>query len=284
MLLKILGVCLFFFAPAWTYYPGSPDRNLAVLQTAEITPNKHFYMRFNHRFEDPIAPEGENNPFYGMLGMDGPANIYVDLAAGVANLWEVTLARERQFKTYGLEAKLQAWNQRFDHKPLSVAITLNTQVRTERQVEDDKKVSFGGSLILTRSLWNDRLELLFNGLAQTHTNATERGADADHSMAAGMGVLWRYSRLSFWGEWILPLQFGDLGYRNNYDDRYREGIALQGYGFTYRIYNHAFAITVTNYTDLLAANFIAGAHQPGATRTQEWRLGFNLTRTFKVGH
>lgn len=270
--------------PAAAYYPGSPDRNLSVLQTAEITPNKQLFMRFNHRFEDPISPEGENNPFYGLLGMDGPANIYVDLAAGIANLWEVTLSRERQRKTYGLEAKLQVWNQRIDHRPLSVALTLNTQVRTERQVENDKKASLGGSLIVTRSLLDDRLELLFNGLAQTNTNVAERGNDPDHSLATGLGILWRHERLSFWGEWILPLQFGHLGYRNTYSGRAEDGIALQGYGLTYRIYNHAFAITVTNYTDLLASNFIAGAHQPGSTRMDEWRLGFNLTRSFKVGH
>jgi len=34
-LISILG----FFGPAgWAYYPGSPDRNLAVLQTAKNTP------------------------------------------------------------------------------------------------------------------------------------------------------------------------------------------------------------------------------------------------------
>lgn len=270
--------------PAGAYYPGSPDRNLSVMQTAEITPNKHLFMRFNHRFEDPISPEGENNPLYSILGMDGPANIYVDLAAGFGNLWELTLARESRLKTYGLEAKLQLWNQRVDKRPLSVAFTTNTQFRTDRQVESDRKASYGGSLILTRSLWNDRLEFLFNGLAQSHTNTDETDRGPDHSMAAGMGALWRQDRLSFWGEWILPVQVGGSGYRKEYSGRAENGIALQAYGFNYRIYYHSFALTVSNYTDMLAANFIAGAHQPGATRLNEWRFGFNMTRTFKVGH
>jgi hypothetical protein len=287
---KVLGVLLPCVLPALlggtacAYYPGSPDRNLSVLQTAEITPNKHLFMRFNHRFEDPISPEGENNPLYGLLGMDGPANIYVDLAAGFGNLWEFTLARESSLKTYGLEAKLQMWNQRVDKRPLSAALTGNFQFRTERRVEDDRKASFGGSLILTRSLWNDRLELLFNGLAQSHTNTGEIELKPDHSMAAGLGALWRQDRLSFWGEWILPMRVGDSGYRKEYPGRAEDGIALQAYGLNYRIYYHSFALTVSNYTDMLAANFIAGAHQPGATRLNEWRFGFNMTRTFKVGH
>ncbi len=284
MIRHTLGLLLISATFAWSYYPGSPDRNLSVLQTAEITPNKHLYMRFNHRFEDPIAPEGENNPFYGLLGMDGPANIYVDLAAGIANLWEVTLARERQYKTYALEAKLQGWNQRIDHRPVSVALTLNSAIRTERQVEVDKKISLGGSLIVTRSFFGDQLELLFNGLAQTKANVADRGTAPDHSVAAAFGTIWRYERVSFWAEGIFPMSIGGLGYLNTYSGLYPNGIPLQAYGFTYRIYNHAFATTVTNYSDLLAANFISGAHAPGATRMNEWRLGFNLTRTFKIGH
>jgi hypothetical protein len=268
----------------WGYYPGSPDRNLSVLQTAEITPNKHVSMRFDHRFEDPISPEGENNPFYQALGMDGPANIYVDLAAGFGNLWEFTLARERRLKTYGLEAKAQVWNQRADHRPFSLALTLNGQMRTEREVEKDKNISLGGSLILERSFWNDRLDLVGNGLAQSHSNIDQPGASPDHSVAAGAGLIYRYDRLSFFGEWIFPLQFGERGYRSVYPGRAENGIPLQAYGFNYRIFYHSFALLVSNYTDILAANFIAGAHRPGETRLNEWRLGFNLHRTFKVGH
>ncbi len=284
MIRQTLSLVLLSIAFAWSYYPGSPDRNLSVLQTAEITPNKYLYMRFNHRFEDAIAPEGENNPFYGLLGMDGPANIYVDLAAGIANLWEVTLARERQYKTYALEAKLQMWNQRIDHRPLSIALTLNSEIRTEHQIEDDKKISLGGSLILTRSFFSDRMELLFNGLGQTNTNVADRGMASDHSVAVGLGMILRHERISFWAEGFFPVAIGDYGYVNTYSGLYPKGIPLQGYGFTYRIYNHAFAVTITNYSDLLAANFISGAHAPGATRMNEWRLGFNLTRTFNVGH
>lgn len=281
---KTLQYILLAAGLASAYYPGSPDRNLSVLQTAEITPNKHLFTRFNHRFEEPISPEGENNPFYALLGMDGPANIYVDLAAGFGNLWELTLARETEGKTYGLEAKVQLWNQRVDHRPLSIAVTANGQFRTERRVEDGKRASAGGSLILTRSVLDDRLEFLLNAWAQSHTNTAQPGVEPDHSLAAGGGLLWRHDRLSFWGEWILPAGIGDFGYRENYPGRAEDGIPLQAYGFNYRIYYHAFALTVSNYTDMLATNFIAGAHRPGATRLNEWRLGFNLTRTFKVGH
>ena len=161
---------------------------------------------------------------------------------------------------------------------------MNTQIRTDRQVLSDRRQSFGGSLIVTRSLFDDRLEILFNGLGQSHTNVDQEGQDPDHSAAAGLGALWRYNRLSFWGEWIFPLQIGDAGYVKEYSGLAPDGIPLQAYGFNYRIYNHAFALAVSNYTDMLAANFIAGAHQPGITRLNEWRLGFNLTRTFKVGH
>lgn len=280
-----LGTLIVGFVPkVQAYYPGLPDRMLATLPTAEVTPNQHLFTRFAHRFVDPIAPPGENNPFYNLLGMDGSANIYFDVSAGLANLGEITLGREREYKTYSLEGKILPWSQRYDRKPISVAFTVNTQVRTERGVEDDKRFSFGGSAIVSRSLFNDRLDVLAHAIAQSHTNVTETGMSPDHSLAAALGLIWRLDRLSLFGEIIFPLSVGDIGYRRTYPGRAENGIMPIGTGLNYRIYNHAFALTVTNYTSLLAAQYASGAHAPGLSRVQEWRLGFNLTRLFKLGH
>jgi Membrane bound beta barrel domain (DUF5777) len=281
---RLSAAVLALAAGASAYYPGLPDRFLATLPTAEVTPNQHVFTRFAHRFEEPIAPAGENNPFYHLLGMDGSANIYFDVAAGFANLGEVTLGREREYKTYSLEGKILPWSQRFDHKPISLAFTLNAQVRTERGLEDDKRLSLGGSAIISRSLFGDRLDLLGHAMAQSHTNVTETGESPDHSLAAALGVIWRIDRLSLFGELIVPLAFGDIGYRRTYAGRAENGIMPIGAGFNYRIYNHAFALTVTNYTSMLPAQYTSGAHSPGLSRLHEWRLGFNLTRLFKLGH
>ncbi len=282
---RILAIgMLTLFSYCFPYYPGSPDRNLSVMQTAEITHNKHLFNRFNHRFEEPIAPAGEINPLYHLLGMDGSANIYFDIALGLANLAEITLARERLHRTYALEGKLQVWNHRVDKKPLSLAVTGNVQFRTDRQIETEKRPSFGGSVILDRHLFQDRLNLLFNGFAQSHTNIAQLGFKPDHSVAAGLGALYRIDRASLFGEWIYPISIGDAGYRRTYPGRADNGIPLQAYGFNYRIYYHSFSLLVSNYTSMLAGNFIAGAASPSAERVNEWRLGFNITRTFKMAH
>jgi hypothetical protein len=282
--LGCLGLVFGWVMSPMAYYPGAPDRNLSVLQTAEITPNQNLFTRFDHRFDDPISPQGENNPFYNLLGMDGGANIYFDLGFGLGNLGEVTLGRERENKTYGLEGKLQAWNQRVDHRPLSLALTGNVQVRTDRGIEAAKRASLGGSLIVSRSFREDQFEIVTNTLFQSHTNIAETLDKPDHSLAVGLGGIWRLDRLSFFAEGIFPLHLGDFGYRRTYPGRASNGIPLQGYGFNYRIYNHSFALTVTNYTSIFASNYIVGAHTPGPDRLNDWRLGFNLTRSFKVGH
>lgn len=289
--LFLLSVSLFFGRAPQAYYPGSPDRLLGVMQTANITENKHLHTFFNHRFIAPISSKEEPNPFYEMLGIDGGANTYFDISWGLANLVEVTVSRESEHKTYGLEGKLQFWNQKTDARPLSLAVSANTQVRTVKEFEDDRRYSTGGRAIADWNLLSQRLNLLGNLFAQSHTNPLLDDRPV-HSYGAGLGLITRYDRLSFFGEWVFPLSLGGRGYVDEWVEngvpRYEDGIFLQAYGFNYRIYYHAFTLVVSNHSRVSAVNFLPGA-QPGAEsgtgrRKNEWRLGFNLSRTYKLMH
>ncbi len=273
--------------PALGYYPGSPDRNLSVLQTAEITENKHLFSRFNHRFKEPVLPVGESDPFYNLFGLDGGAGIYLDVALGLANLGEITLFRQQEFKIYGLEGKAQLWNQRVDKKLLNVSVTGNAQVRTLRGLADEDRLSLGGSFILTRSFMRDRFEGVVNGLFQSNTNRETGVGLPDHSLALGLGAIARWDRYTFFGEWVFPLEMdaGDWGYVRESQTRSGtvRGVPMQAYGFNYRIWYHSFALFVSNTYEVAMSEFITGA-VPSSDRVNEWRLGFNLTRTFKLMH
>ncbi len=289
-----LSLITWFFLPTFVpsgfaYYPGSPDRNLSVLQTAEITENKHLFSRFNHRFKEPVLPVGESDPFYHLFGLDGGASIYMDVALGLANLGEVTLFRQQELKIYGLEGKVQLWNQRVDKKPLNVAVTGNTQVRTFRSLADEDRWSMGGSLVLTRSFLRDRFEGVVNGLFQSNANteANSSPENPQHSVALGLGVVARWDRYSFFAEYVIPVEMDLGGWGYVRESQTREGTVrgapMQAYGFNYRIWYHSFELFVGNTYDVAMSEYISGAI-PSSERVNEWRLGFNLTRTFKLMH
>ncbi len=266
---------------AFSYYPGSSDRNLVCLATSEITEHQHLLYRIQHRFAE-ASPIGESNPAYGLFGLDGSANIYMDLSYGLLNFGELTIGREKTNKTFFLEAKTQIWNQHTDKKPLSITVSANANLRTLRELPDSRRHSFGGSLILDRQLLSDQLNLLLNILGQSNTNLGP--AAVDHSAGMGLGIIYRVNRASFFAETLWPISWNDYGYvrSESIGNETLDGQWLQGYGFNYRIYNHSFAMTFSNYADMLAANYLPGA-PAGTRRWALWRLGFNLTRTFNLG-
>jgi Membrane bound beta barrel domain (DUF5777) len=253
---------------------------LGGMSTYQVIPKRAMLVRVSGRFEEPIAPAGENNLFYNLLGVDGPAEWCFALSGGFGPRMEWTFSRETAFKTFGGEIKWQAFSQRHDAKPLNLALTLNSQIRTARGLESDKRVSVGGSLVTAREWWDRNLEFSASLMGQSHTNATQGPSTPDHSVAVGIGSQWHLQPLSLSMEAVVPLGTSKMGYREPFARRNAKGIPSLGAGIHYRSFGNQFTLTVTNDTRMLAANSIAGIQEPHSDRLQEWRLGFSFSRLF----
>ncbi len=263
------------------------ERQLGTLPTTEITSNHSVNIRYEHRFEEPISPPGENNLFYNLLGMDGEAHFYFDISYGLTQHLEATLSREQDFKTYGFETKWSALRQGLEigsiRSPISLSLAANIQVRTERSLPNDKRFSGGGNAIASRCFKDKSFEWLLEGMSQSNTRIAEPEAPMENSLALGTGIIWRLDRVNLFAEAAYPLSVGDWSYRENFSGRADWGIPPLGAGMHFHTSKRIFSLIVTNYTSMLAANFLAGAHAPSASRMMEWRLGFNITQGFPSG-
>jgi hypothetical protein len=196
---------------------------------------------------------------------------------------EWTLSRESAFKTFGLQSKWQTWNQSEDQMPLSFAMHGNAQIRTQRELDEDKRWSVGGGVQMARHLWQERIEIAGELLGQSATNMTQAQANADHSLAIGVNGHYRMNPLAFYLEAIIPLSLGDYGYREPVSHFQTKGIPFIGAGLSYRTSQSCFEVLVTNSTSMLAANYLGGVNQSTRGRPLEWRLGFDWTRQIKLG-
>jgi hypothetical protein len=238
------------------------DSSLAHLPSTDSLGKGALEFRILHRFR-PSAREAGGG---GLYGLDGGAWISFGLAYGFTDRLEAGIRRTNLLRDYEAFVKGVIVEQS-GRIPLSVAFRESLSVAREDSVTANRR-RLGAQLILTRR-FGDRVSVLLAPTYVTHTNS-EDPEDGRDTGAVGLGGEIRLTPShAITGEWIVQT----TGVKGRF-----QGASL---GYTIATARHAFQLLVTNvqgtHTDLYSPG---GDLDPGEG---EFRLGFNISRTFHPG-
>ncbi|TDI13300.1 MAG: hypothetical protein E2P04_03625 [Acidobacteria bacterium] len=236
------------------------DAHLINLSTTDPLGGRTFEFRVAHRFKGSVDQAGGEN----LYGLDTGAWVSFGMAYGISSAWELGL-RHTNFQQANEVFVKYAVLQQGEGMPLALALrasysSLHADGRANRN-------RYTGQVLLSRR-WGEHVSVL---LAPTYVTDANYLDDEDHdgTLAVGVGGEVRLTRkLALVGEWIGQIS----GVKAPH-----ESVSLAVRMSTGR---HAFDLVLSNtkaaHTDLFAPG---GDLDPG----DDFRLGFNITRSFPVG-
>jgi hypothetical protein len=234
------------------------------LPTAETLQKGDMEFEISHRFVPAISAGSES-----AFGVDGPVNMRFSLGYAVTNRWMVTLGRTNVADQIDLLIKNKTWELKSALLPLLVGVqggfTWNSEPLNRKKL-DLKNCQIFGQLILNTMYKNS----VGFGFVPTYLyNSYIYCPREQHSLTLGSYLqYWFTSSFSLCTEWIPTWN----GWR-----RYHNSAAV---GLEIETGGHFFKILVTNNTLVNGAQVHAGAENP--FKTDEWRIGFMITRLIKL--
>jgi hypothetical protein len=242
--------------------PIFQDTRLIQLPTTETLGENGLEARFMHRFKASVKEAG----WYGLGGLDGGAWTSFGVAAGLGPRFDLELRRTNLFKDWALNGKVALAEQRPGGAPLAVAVELGYEYLQERTAANRNRISLA---VPIARRFGERLSLLAVPMFASRTNPFDP-ADTDGTFALGLGAeLWLNAHLALTGEWIGQLAGVDYPYQSG-------SIAFSI--FTSR---HVFRLVLTNTSGMHASLYAPGGELDWGDG--EFRLGFNIVRTFDRG-
>ena len=248
------------------------------LQTVETLNKRTLGYNISHRFGDLADPIDQ------FFGMDGSANITFNLNYGVTDNLMLGVGRNSFNKVYEGYAKYNILQQEDNGMPLTLGVygkanIISGEDQAAAATGFDRYANFENRMFyITQILVARKIsEGISVQLAPTfiHHNLVEFDADANSIMAvAASGRVKITKNMSVTGEYAYVLNdhaVNDSVYHNSF-----------GIGLDYETGGHVFQITVNNSSMINDAQAIPYTTKDWFNGNGEFRLGFNITRNFKL--
>lgn len=233
---------------------AQPDFYVATLATNLRLPKGKMNFRLTHRFLRPLGEGDFGDLAARLFGLDGGAQIGLDLKYGLVRGAHVGIYRTSD-RTIQLSGQYNAI--RDGNGPIGLGVL----VSVEGTDNFSEEFSPGLALVLSREL-GDRGAIYLQPSYVSNTNFGPAGDD--YTAMAGIGARFRLGRNSYVFVEGSPRLSG-----------YDPGVTLASFGFEQRYGGHVFQLNVSNGFGTTLAQVARGG-VPG----DNWYLGFNLARKF----
>jgi len=234
---------------------NQPDFYVATLNTNLPLPEGKWNFRLTHRFLRPLG-EGDFGDLAGRLfGLDGGAQIGLDLKYGLARSFNVGIYRTSD-RTIQFSAQYLAL--RDGNGPIGASVVASID-GTDNFSE---QYSPGVALVLSREL-GGRGAIYVQPSYVNNTRFAPTPGD-DYTVMAGVGARLRLGRNSYLFAEGSPRLAG-----------YKQGVTMASFGFEQRYGGHVFQLNMSNGFGTTLAQVARGG-----VPADNWYLGFNLTRKF----
>ncbi len=234
---------------------NQPDFTVATLNTNLPLPKGRMNFRLTHRFLRPVGEGDFGDLVERAFGLDGGAQIGIDLSYGLAKSLDIGVYRTSD-RTIQFQAQYIAI--RDANSPFGLSIVANVD-GTDNFSEE---FSPGVAVVLSREL-GDRGALYVQPSFINNTSFAATDGD-DYTMMAGVGARLRVSRNMYLFAEASPRLAG-----------FKQGVTQASFGFESRYGGHVFQLNVSNGFGTTMAQVARGG-APG----DNWYLGFNLSRKF----
>ena len=237
---------------------AQPDFYLATLNTNLRLPKGKMNFRLTHRFLRTLGEGDFGDLASRLFGLDGGAQIGLDLKYGLARGLDVGIYRTSD-STIQLQGRYNLVKD--GNGPIGIGLVANVD-GTDNFSEE---FSPGFAVVLSREL-GDRgaIYLQPSYVGNTNITVTEAEDDDDYTVMAGIGLRLRFARNSYVFVEGSPRVSG-----------YDPGVNMISFGFEQRYGGHVFQL---NFSNGFATTLAQVAR--GGTGSDNWYFGFNLTRKF----
>ena len=237
---------------------AQPDFYLATLNTNLRLPKGKMNFRLTHRFLRTLGEGDFGDLASRLFGLDGGAQIGLDLKYGLARGLDVGIYRtsDRTIQLQGRSNLIKDGN-----GPIGIGLVANVD-GTDNFSEE---FSPGFAVVLSREL-GDRgaIYLQPSFVGNTNLTAAESEDDEDYTVMAALGMRLRFARNSYVFVEGSPRVSG-----------FDPGVNMISFGFEQRYGGHVFQL---NFSNGFATTLAQVAR--GGTGSDNWYFGFNLTRKF----
>ncbi len=237
---------------------SQPDFYVATLNTNLRLPKGKWNFRLTHRFLRPRSARATSAISRARLfGLDGGAQIGLDLKYGLVPRSSTSASIARSDRTIQLQGRYNLISD--GNGPIGLGLVANVDGTDNFSDE----FSPGFAVVLSREL-GDRGAIYFQPSYVGNTNITAIEIDDDYTVLAGIGVRLRFARNSYVFVEGSPRVSG-----------FDSGVDMISFGFEQRYGGHVFQL---NFSNGFATTLAQVAR--GGTASDNWYLGFNLTRKF----
>lgn len=235
------------------------------LPTTETLTKGILEFEISHRFIPPVA-----DGFKELYGFDGPANMRFGFGYAINSRMILTLARSNVFDNVDLQLKYRLPQFRSGRLPLALAVVgglgWNMADFPNRSQGDARNFQYYAQLVINGMIGKK----IGIGIVPSYLyNSDIFSAEYENVVTLGSYFQYYHSALlSFMAEWN-----ADLSKSNNSYNVASFGIELETGG-------HFFKLFLTNSVLLNPSQNLSGSVYP--FRSDEWRLGFLITRLLKL--
>lgn len=235
---------------------AQPDFYVATLNTTLRLPQGKMNFRLTHRFTTPLG-QGDFGDLAGRLfGLDGGALVGLDLKYGLLPGFDVGIYRTSFDRTIQFQGRYNVL--RDSSRPIGVSVVANVD-GTDNFTDE---YSPGLAIVLSREL-GDRGAIYFQPSYVGNSNLVN-DVDDDYTVLAGIGARVRFGRNAYLFVEGSPRVSG-----------FDPGVNMISFGFEQRYGGHVFQLNASNGFGTTLAQVARGG-----TGSDNWYLGFNLTRKF----
>ena len=235
---------------------AQPDFYVATLNTNLRLPKGKMNFRLTHRFLRTLGEGDFDDLVARLFGLDGGAQIGLDLKYGLARGLDVGIYRTSD-RTIQLQGRYNLMKD--GNGPIGLGLVANVDGTDNFSDE----FSPGIAVVLSREL-GDRGAIYLQPSYVGNTNITTTEDDDDYTVMAGIGLRLRFARNSYVFVEGSPRVSG-----------FDPGVDMISFGFEQRYGGHVFQL---NFSNGFATTLAQVAR--GGTGSDNWYLGFNLTRKF----
>jgi hypothetical protein len=235
---------------------AQPDFYVATLNSTLRLPRGKMNFRLTHRFTTALG-QGDFGDLAGRLfGLDGGALIGLDLKYGLLPGFDIGIYRTSTDRTIQFQGRYNVL--RDSSGPFGLSLVANVDGTDNFSDE----YSPGVALVLSREL-GDRGAIYFQPSYVSNTDLIDDLGD-DYTVVAGVGARLRFGRNAYLFVEGSPRVAG-----------FDPGVNMVSFGFEQRYGGHMFQLNVSNGFGTTLAQVARGG-----TGSDNWYLGFNLTRKF----
>jgi hypothetical protein len=236
---------------------SQPDFYVATLNTNLRLPKGKLAFRLTHRFLRTMGDGDFGDLAERFFGLDSGAQIGLDLKYAPFRGGQIGIYRTSD-RTIQLQGQYNLMKD--GNGPIGVGLVVNVD-GTDNFTDE---FSPGVAIVLSREL-GDRGAIYLQPSLVGNTNLIVEDTDGDdYTAMAGLGARLRVARNTYLFVEGSPRFAG-----------YKQGVTLVSFGFEQRAGGHVFQLNFSNGYGTTLAQVARGG-----TATEDWYLGFNLSRKF----